>query len=160
MKIKKIRTEAYLQPFRKLISDLHKKDCFVIFTDGSGDNMHQEKAIKFGFLIYETGKLLHSASFSCYDTFNTSVKSEIMAVNAALQYLVDEKCCNVDVVVLSDNKFLVDWCINNRNWYSSSTEKSYYSAFVVLRELIKQFKSVQSKWIARECNTLADNLTR
>lgn len=156
---KKQRSETYLNEYRKLVEYYHKQDNLVIFTDGSANNSHQDEPIKFGFLIYEKGKLLHSNSQVCNDKFNTSVKSELMGINASLGFLYSEGATNDNIIIFSDNKWVVEWCINKPNWYSTSTDKAYYESFVILRSLMKEFKSVRSFWIPREINEEADKLT-
>lgn len=157
---KKPRTETYLNEYRKIISYYHNQDNLVIFTDGSADNSNQRKAIKFGCLIYEKGKLIHSISQVCNDTFNTSVKSEIMGINTALGFLCQEGITNEDIIIFSDNKWVVEWAVNNRSWYSTSKEKAYYESFVLLRSYIGEFKSIKAIWVPREVNMEADSLTR
>lgn len=154
------RSESYLDSFRQVVNDYHKKNNLVVFTDGSADNMKQSEPIKFGFLIYEKGKLIHSDSQICNDTFNTSIKSELMAVNFALGFLLLEGITNEDIILFSDNKWLVEWAVNKTNWYSKSYDKAYYESFVELRELMSQLKSVKAIWIPREVNGEADKLTR
>lgn len=158
--MKQLRSENYLNKFKEIVEYYHTKNNIVIFTDGSGDNRKQDQPIQFGFLIYDKGKLLHKNNDVCNDTFNTSVKSEIMGVNLALEYLISENCTNIDIVVFSDNKFIVDWCINNKSWYSNSTDKAYYDSFVYLREYMKQFNTIKAIWVPREINEDADKLTR
>jgi len=153
-------SESYLDSFRQVVNDYHKKNNLVVFTDGSADNMKQSEPIKFGFLIYEKGKLIHSDSQMCNDTFNTSIKSELMAVNAALGFLLLEGITNEDIILFSDNKWLVEWAVNKSSWYSKSYDKAYYESFVELRELMSQLKSVKAIWIPREVNEEADRLTR
>jgi ribonuclease HI len=154
------RSETYLNKFRELVDYYHKQNNLVIFTDGSADNKKQTQSIKFGFLIYEKGKLLHSESQVCNDKFNTSVKSEIMGINAALGFLCSEGATSEDIVIFSDNRWAVEWAVNKTSWYSTSKDKAYYESFVILRSLIKEFKSVKAFWIPREINQDADDLTR
>jgi ribonuclease HI len=158
--MKKQRSETYLNEYRKLVDYYHSQDNLVIFTDGSANNSHQDEPIKFGFLIYEKGKLLHSDSQVCNDKFNTSVKSELMGINASLGFLYSEGAISDNIVIFSDNKWVVEWCINKPKWYSTSTDKAYYEAFVMLRSIMKEFKSVKAFWIPREVNMEADKLTR
>lgn len=158
---KKERSETYLNTYRELVNYYHNQKGLVIFTDGSADNSFQEEPIKFGFLIYENGKLLHSDSQICYDKFNTSIKSEIMGINLALHFLINEGCTNIPLTIFSDNKWIVEWCINKTNWYSTSTDKAYYESFVILRSYMKEFhRGAQAFWIPREINQEADKLTR
>ena len=160
-KVKKTRSETYLNEYRKVVDYYHSKEGLVIFSDGSADNSFQEEPIKFGFLIYERGKLLHSDSQICYDKFNTSIKSEIMGINLALHFLISEGCTNVPITVFSDNQWLIDWCINKTAWYSTSTDKAYYESFVILRSYMKEFhRGIKGIWIPREINQEADKLTR
>lgn len=159
--MEKQRSETYLNEYRKIVDFYHKKDNLVIFTDGSADNSHQEEPIRFGFLIYEKGKLLHYDFDICKDNFNTSIKSEIMGINLALHFLISEGYTNVPLIIFSDNKWMVEWCINKRNWYSTSTDKAYYESFVLLRSYMKQFsREITGIWIPREVNEEADKLTR
>lgn len=157
--MKKERSEEYLDKFRDIINNAHNSGKLVVFTDGSGDNSKQGEPIKFGFLIYENGKLLAYGSQVCNDKQNTSVKSEIMGINAALSYLLLDNITD-EVILFSDNKWVVDWAVNKLSWYSKSVDKVYYEAFVELRNLIEHFKSVQAIWIPRELNENADQLTR
>jgi len=158
---KKERSEAYLNEYRKIVDYYHKQDNLVIFTDGSADNSHQDEPIRFGFLIYEKGKLLHHDFDICKDKFNTSIKSEIMGINLALHFLISEGCTNVPLIVFSDNQWLVDWCINKTSWYSTSKDKAYYESFVLLRSYMKEFhREIKAIWIPREINEEADKLTR
>jgi ribonuclease HI len=159
--MKKERSETYLNEYRKLINYHHQQKGLVIFSDGSGDNSAQTEPIKFGFLIYEKGKMLHSDSQICYDKFNTSVKSEIMGLNLALHFLIQEGCTTENITIFSDNKWLVEWCINNRSWYSKSTDKAYYESFVILRSYMNEFnRTIKGFWVPREVNQEADLMTR
>jgi ribonuclease HI len=158
--MKKQRSETYLNEYRKLVNYHHKSNSLVLFTDGSADNSKQNEPIKFGFLVYEKGKLLHSDSQVCRDNFNTSVKSELMAINAGLKFLRSEGATRESIVIFSDNKWVVEWAVNKTNWYSTSTDKAYYESFVMLRSLIAEFKSVNAFWVPREINQDADSLTR
>lgn len=158
--MKKERSEAYLDEYRKLVDYYHKQDNLVLFTDGSADNSKQHEPIKFGFLVYEKGKLLHSDSHICNDNFNTSVKSELMGINAGLRFLRSEGATREHIVIFSDNKWVVEWAVNKTSWLSTSTDKAYYNSFVILRSLMKEFKSVKAFWVPREINQEADSLTR
>lgn len=158
-KKRKERSEAYLNEYRLEIERAHKSGKIVVFSDGSADNMDQTAPIRFGFLVYKDGMLIHADSKVCNDSFNTSVKSEIMGMNAALEYLFSTEYSD-DVIILSDNKWVVQYAINRPDWMSTSTDKAYFPAFIEIRKRMKWFKSVVGIWIPRELNTLADDLSK
>lgn len=158
MKTKIKRSEEYLNKYREIISKKHSEKGLVIFTDGSADNSKQTQAIKYGYLIYEGGCLLNSGSYVCNDNFNTSIKSEILAINLALSALIIDEV-NEPITIFSDNTWVVEYIVNDKNWVSKSPEKAYYSAYQEYRSLSETF-DIKGYWIPRELNAQADLLTR
>jgi ribonuclease HI len=144
---------------QELIDRVTKSGLLMVFTDGSGDNSNKDNPIKFGFEILENGKVIHSESAICSEKNNSSVKSEILAINAALSFLISEGATEEEIHFFTDNTFMVQYCFN-KNWRSRSVNKPYYKSQLEMNDLLQNFSNIKYHWIPRELNERADALTR
>lgn len=156
---KKQRPEEFLNKYRNLIYSEMAKEQMVIFSDGSADIQQGQTLIQEGYAVFDQGHLIKFGSERSEVGFNTSVKSEFQAMCMGLEYLMSINYKG-DVLIFNDSSFVVEYGVQKLHWQSESKDKGYYPAFIRLRGLIKEFKSVFAYWIPRELNTITDKLSK
>lgn len=155
-----MRDEQYLKQFYTLIEKERQRNDLICFTDGSNpDNTKSDTEIQYGFIIYDGNTKMYEYYEKCNDGHTSNIKSEILACVKLLEYLILEECVDEKITVFSDCRFIRDYVFDT-SWYSKSTDKPYYTAFVRFRELIKEFSHIKAVWIPRECNQEADDISK
>jgi ribonuclease HI len=108
----------------------------------------------YGFLIYDgTEKLAEGSGLAGYDV--TSNFAEYTALEQVLRKLRSMRV-EGDVVIMSDSKLLVGQM--SEGWKVKGG--MYVEKLKEVRDLLKEFGSIQFQWIPRERNSEADLLTR
>ncbi len=121
-----------------------------VFTDGRAEP--NPGLGTFGFVVYESGKRLHHEHGVVGEQV-TNNYAEYHCLVKALGYLLARK--DEEIEVLSDSSLLVnqmkgDWKIKRG---------AYRDEYVKAKKLASSFSRLRFRWIPREENTEADELT-
>lgn len=155
------RDSDYLKKYQNKIDEAHKSYDFVVFTDGSADNISKEY-VKYGCLIYAKGDLIETQcveNTSLHINERTSNTAECLAVLKACEFLYKEGLSDHTIMFFSDSEFTLNYLMDE-NWNKGNPTKGYYNSWIKLKELLSKFKNYNKSWIPRELNDDADKLTR
>lgn len=158
---KKGRTEKYLESYEQKIQFAHKNFDYVVFTDGSCDNVSKEY-VRYGYVIYKDGKPFDSLAeedFNIPLKERTSNTAECIAVMKAANSLLKKRLENKKIMFFSDSEFTLNYLMNT-GWSNGDPNKGYFNSWSQLRKILPKFTNVKKAWIPREKNQEADNLTR
>lgn len=154
---RKRRDEAFLKRFSNLIEKARKASDYIVFTDGSADNMKKGKPMHSAFVIYKGEEEFYHESL----TFDSEQKSnnvaEVVAIKSALSYLLGMGFKDCKLAFFSDSSFCVDYLMNLK-WKNINYGKPYANEAVKARDILAQFSKISFNWIPRELNQRADEL--
>lgn len=152
-----------LQPHAELVKKLKEEYDFHVYVDGSGPAFADpNNPTKHAFMIFEKKELVASHALVCDDGFTSTNKSEILAINSALECLLHLDLQNEKIVIFSDSSFAVNYAFKSKvvNSPASKGRKPYAMPQYQLSVLKKKFSNLKLFWIPRELNFQVDKLTR
>lgn len=134
---------------------------FEIFFDGACAPNNPGGHLGYGYIIYIDGEYLFSDSFYEPENFNNTnnvaeYKALIEAIFKLQDYVELNNIGEYYVFVCGDSKLVINqmkgsWNINNGN----------YKSFAILaKRLIEKIPNIEFKWIPRELNTEADEMSK
>jgi ribonuclease HI len=121
-----------------------------VFTDGRAEP--NPGLGTYGYAVYKDGKRIHSdQGFAGRDVTNNY--AEYFCLVRALEYLEPKR--DEDIVVFSDSTLLVNQMAGKWRFKGGNYGEKYLDA----KELARGFPKLLFKWIPREKNSEADELT-
>ena len=127
------------------------------YFDGACEPRNPGGNMGFGAYILKNGtKVCEWSDFALQDAKNTNNVAEYKACLWALKTIIEKKLQHERVIIHGDSKLVVNQM--NGHW---KIKGGHYTPYAVeCLQLIQQFKSIRFKWIPREQNAYADELSK
>ena len=140
---------------------METKDYYVAYCDGCcepknpGGNMGIGAFIlnKERKQIFEYAKYIPSNEMAGQTSNNVA---EYLAIIEVLKYFISNKLQTEKIICCGDSKLWIEQLSGNWKCNKGIYAKYYYEA----KELVKQFSNISFKWVAREYNEKADELSK
>ena len=131
-----------------------------IYTDGLAEPRNPGIGT-YGFVIYQDGEELQQGRGFDGDPVSNN-HAEYVGLIEALKAVA--RFSDSEIVVKSDSKLLVnqmagDWKVSKKA-LKGKTEGTYVDKYLEARELASRFAKIEFRWIPREENLVADELSR
>ncbi len=130
---------------------------YIIYFDGACEPINPSGNMGFGYAIFDKdgNTVKKHSSFVKSEKTNTNNVAEYMALILALKYIIENRIKGM-IYIRGDSMLVVNQM--NGKWGIKSGH--YVTYAYECKELIKQIGSFNLKWIPREKNTIADDLSK
>lgn len=145
----------------KQIPTIVGKPKFVAYFDGCCEPINPGGTAGFGAVVFENTKRVWECS-KVFIPINGREKetsnnvAEYAAFNAILDYFIERGLADENILVHGDSKLVIEQCFGR--W---KIKGGFYAPLArEAKEKVKKFKSLHGKWISREENSIADELSK
>lgn len=129
----------------------------TLHFDGSCEPENPGGNMGFGFILKQGSLPLHSEhGFKPASPANSNNVAEYMALNAGLQWLLNEGFANDEIEVFGDSTLVINQM--SKAWRAKGG--MYFSEYQRAVKLRDQFTKISFQWIRRDQNKEADQLSR
>lgn len=132
-------------------------DKITLNFDGSCEPVNPGGNMGFGFVLKLGSSSLHTEhGFKPASPANSNNVAEYMALNAGLQWLINEGFVDDEIEVLGDSMLVINQMA--KTWRAKGG--MYFAEYQRAVKLRDQFANISFRWIRRDQNTEADQLSR
>lgn len=129
----------------------------LVFIDGLVEPKNPGGVATYGLVIYKDGeKLLEKCGVVGEGPSMSNNLAEYYALYEALNFLIEKKLNDEEILVKSDSQLLV----NQLNGLWKIRGGLYYPIYKKVSNILKNFPNIKFVWIPREQNLEADMLSR
>jgi ribonuclease HI len=135
---------------------------FIAFFDGACTTNPGGTA-SYGAVIIEGKKVVWKCSQSYSppegrETETTSNVAEYAGILAVLNFFIENGLTAERIVVQGDSDLVIKQCFGN--WQIKKKGRLYENLADEVRAKLQEFKAISGRWIPREQNTIADELSK
>lgn len=130
---------------------------YTAFFDGACEPRNPGGTAGYGAVIFKGGERIwqHSGMIPASPETSNNV-AEYLAFIAALDWFIENKLTNEHILIKGDSMLVIKQCFGN--W---KIKKGLYTKYAIeAKNKVKKFSALEGKWISREYNSLADELSR
>jgi len=130
---------------------------YTAFFDGSCEPRNPGGTAGYGAVIFKGGERVwhHSGMIPASPATSNNV-AEYLAFITALDWFIGQRLTTAPIVIQGDSMLVIKQCFGH--W---KIKKGLYAQYAIeAKNKVKKFSALQGKWISREYNSLADELSR